>query len=75
MAFLPENPDWEDGIYQLEETDPVLGGEDGISNLQAKQLANRTAYLKQTLEASAIPAPPATGTATLQSVNGVLQWV
>jgi hypothetical protein len=53
MANLPENPTWEAGIYQLETDDPVQGGQDGIDNLQAKQLANRTAYLKQQLEAQA----------------------
>ncbi|MEG0057911.1 gp53-like domain-containing protein, partial [Hafnia sp.] len=30
--------------------DPVLGGPDGISNRQAKQLASRTSYLKQQVE-------------------------
>lgn len=47
MANLPESPTWVSGIYQIEATDPVVGGPDGISNLQAKQLANRTAWLKQ----------------------------
>jgi len=47
MANLPESPTWVSGIYQIETTDPVVGGPDGISNLQAKQLANRTAWLKQ----------------------------
>ncbi len=47
MATLREQAQWESGIYQLEKTDPVVGGEDGIANQQAKQLANRTAYLKQ----------------------------
>lgn len=46
MANLNETPQWEAGIYQLETSDPVLGGQDGISNRQAKQLANRTAFLK-----------------------------
>ncbi|EIY4392916.1 tail fiber protein, partial [Escherichia coli] len=31
---------------------PVLGGPDGISNRQAKQLASRTSYLKQKVEKS-----------------------
>jgi hypothetical protein len=53
MANVPESPAWEPGIYQLETTDPVLGGAEGVDNLQAKQLANRTAYLKQSLEALA----------------------
>jgi hypothetical protein len=50
MAYLPEEADWEDGIYQLEISDPVLGGEGGIANLQATQLGNRTAYLKQQVD-------------------------
>lgn len=50
MANLPETPQWQDGIYQIETSDPVLGGTDGISNRQAKQLASRTSYLKQQVE-------------------------
>ena len=50
MANLPETPQWEDGIYQIEVSDPVLGGPDGISNRQGKQLASRTLYLKQQVE-------------------------
>ena len=45
MANLTESSIWEAGIYQLETTDPVKGGADGIANAQAKQLANRTKYL------------------------------
>ncbi|MFI0489777.1 MAG: phage tail protein [Yersinia sp. (in: enterobacteria)] len=50
MANLPETPQWEEGVYQIEVSDPVLGGPDGISNRQAKQLASRTSYLKQKVE-------------------------
>lgn len=50
---LIEFAEWVAGIYQLEESDVVQGGADGIDNLQAKQLANRTLYLKQQLEALA----------------------
>lgn len=50
MANLPETPVWETGIYQLEETDPVQGGPNGIDNQQGKQLANRTRYLKGLVE-------------------------
>lgn len=46
MANLPESAVWESGVYQIEVTDPVIGGVDGISNQQGKQLANRTTYLK-----------------------------
>lgn len=51
MAFLAEQETYESGIYQIELTDPIQGGADGISNLQAKQLANRTKYLKARFEA------------------------
>jgi len=47
MANLPETTTYPSGIYQIELTDPVVGGPDGISNVQAKQLANRTAWLKE----------------------------
>lgn len=47
MANLIEQAVWQEGIYQLETSDPVMGGPDGVDNRQAKQLANRTAYLKQ----------------------------
>lgn len=47
MAGLVETVQWEDEIYQLETTDPVEGGPEGIDNKQAKQLANRTAFLRQ----------------------------
>ncbi|WP_407339980.1 hypothetical protein [Dickeya ananatis] len=50
MAELTETISWVDGIYQLETSDPVMGGPGGISNRQANQLANRTAYLKQQAE-------------------------
>lgn len=44
------------GIYQLELTDPVLGGPpnegtgDGMSNIPHKQLADRTAFLKAAVD-------------------------
>jgi hypothetical protein len=50
MADLPESQQWAPGVYQLETSDPVLGGPDGISNQQAKQLANRTSWLKKKIE-------------------------
>lgn len=57
MADLPEQPQWEAGIYQWETTDPVVGGVpnpqtmDGIDNIPTLQLANRTGWLKQQFEA------------------------
>ncbi len=50
MANLNEEPVWEAGIYQFETTDPVEGGPEGIDNKPTRQLANRTAYLKQEQE-------------------------
>ncbi|MGC0153075.1 LamG-like jellyroll fold domain-containing protein [Chromobacterium vaccinii] len=57
MANLQEKPVWETGIYQLETSDPVLAGPDGVDNLQGRQLANRTAYLKQQLDGLQAGAP------------------
>lgn len=62
MANLTESPIYEPGIFQLEKTTPPLGGapafngsnpSTGHANAQALQLANRTAWLKQQLEARA----------------------
>lgn len=50
MANVPETPSFDAGIYQIETTDPVLGGPSGIANAQAKGLANRTAFLKQQID-------------------------
>jgi hypothetical protein len=50
MANLKEQAKWEEGIYQYEITDPLQGGEDGLDNVQGRQLANRTLYLKEGLE-------------------------
>lgn len=45
MAGLNEQFIYEPIIYQLEATDPVQGGANGIDNLPHKQLANRTHFL------------------------------
>lgn len=50
MANLPELNEWPEGVYQLETSDPVLGGLEGIDNLQAKQLASRTKWLRAQLK-------------------------
>lgn len=49
MANLTETPAWEEGIYQFETSDPVMGGPNGIDNRPTRQLANRTLYLKTEL--------------------------
>lgn len=46
MANLPEESKFDDGVYQLELTDPVIGGPNGISNRPIRNLANRTQWLK-----------------------------
>lgn len=46
MAKLQENDGFVEDIYQLETDDPVLGGPNGVDNLQAKQLGGRTLWLR-----------------------------
>ena len=50
MAALPEKDEWSPEVYQIETSDPVLGGPDGIDNLQAKQLSNRTRWLRNQIQ-------------------------
>lgn len=50
MANLTEQSLFEAGIYQLETTDPVIGGANGISNRQAQELANRTRWIYDRLQ-------------------------
>ena len=42
MANLTETNRWEAGIYQLETSDPVMGGPNGSDNRAPRELANRT---------------------------------
>lgn len=46
MATLPEESRFDDGVYQIELTDSVVGGPNGISNAPMRNLANRTRWLK-----------------------------
>ena len=46
MANLTLTRQWVENIYQLETSDPVMGGPDGIDNRQAKELGARTNWLK-----------------------------
>ncbi|EDS5585842.1 hypothetical protein C4W29_001335 [Salmonella enterica subsp. enterica serovar Saintpaul] len=50
MGKLTELEQWDEDIYQIETSDPVLGGPEGVSNRPQKQLANRTLWLKKRLE-------------------------
>ena len=52
MANLKEDNTWEQGIYQFETSDPVMGGPNGIDNVPTRQLANRTLWLKNQLAAA-----------------------
>ena len=44
---LPVSKDWEESIYEIQKDDILTGGEKGLANLQAQQLANRTEWLKK----------------------------
>ncbi|MGG6054591.1 tail fiber protein [Salmonella enterica] len=50
MGKLTELEQWDEDVYQIETSDPVLGGPEGITNKPAKQLANRTQWLKKQME-------------------------
>ena len=50
MGALAESATWETTINQIETTDPVLGGADGVVNKGPRQLANRTQYLKKHMD-------------------------
>lgn len=51
MANLNLTPTWDGGVYRIETSDPVIGGENGISNKGIKNLGNRTEWLKQKVDA------------------------
>ncbi|WP_409284297.1 phage tail protein [Pseudomonas protegens] len=71
MADLPESNEWTTGIYQLETSDPVLGGPEGIDNLQAKQLANRTRWLKEKTDSLGVSLAGKAGKATTLGGYGI----
>lgn len=45
MANLVPTPSWDD-VYQIEQTDRVLGGTGGVANRPAQELLNRTELLR-----------------------------
>lgn len=49
MASINEQTLWEAAVYLLDSNDFAEGGVNGVMNLQARQLANRTAWLKAQL--------------------------
>lgn len=46
MANLTETSEFPAGITRIETNEPVVGGEDGVSNRALKQLGNRTRWLR-----------------------------
>lgn len=63
-----------DDVYQLETTDPVLGGPGGIANRQAQNLLNRTAWLIARLNAinptgTAVPLAVVSGAGSAAGLN------
>lgn len=69
MANLPESESYDAGVYQLETTDPVVGGVDGVSNTPLKNLANRTKWLKAQVDAILAGTANLVGYAKLLSPN------
>lgn len=51
MADLKETAIWEP-VTQIETSDPVMGGENGVSNRGPRQLANRDLWLKNAIAAA-----------------------
>lgn len=51
MGTLADKSIWENAVYRIQVTDPILGGSDGIVNIQPSQIANRTQYLLGTMGA------------------------
>jgi microcystin-dependent protein len=62
MANYTGAANFQPNVYLFETTDPVIGGVDGVSNLPAKQLADRTEYLRSNnigeVAAFAMATPP-----------------
>lgn len=72
MAKINEEIVWEPAIYKLTTETPVLGfdsgdNSDGPSNIQAQQLANRTAYLKSSVDGLQSGDMPYANVATAQA--------
>ena len=75
MADLKETAIWE-SVRQLETSDPVMGGENGVSNTAPRQLANRTFWLKTELDKAieniaGLGSSKTNNTITITGVNGL----
>lgn len=71
MANLPENEHFDEGVRQLELTDPVIGGPNGVSNAPLKNLANRTRWLKAQLERLSAGTTPASHVGARGNAHGL----
>jgi len=58
MTKINESGQWVDSVYQIQRGDKVIGGRDGVANIQPQQLANRTQYLKQAVEGLSVGEQP-----------------
>lgn len=65
MANLSESAEWYEGIYQLERTDPVEGGINGVSNRPLRELASRTRWLRAHIASTHYVSQHLTATDTL----------
>lgn len=80
MATLPETAEWV-GVYQLEESDPVLGGAPneatgaGMDNIPHLHLAKRTSWLKVAVDtlAAQVAALSASVVAASTTVAGIVR--
>lgn len=50
MANFATNPVWTKGVRVIETSDPVVGGDDGVSNIAPRQLSARTDFLKKVFD-------------------------
>ena len=73
MSLYVDNPNWATNIYLLETTDSVIGGPSGISNQATKEIADRTALIKNELEKQGIYLndSPATKFEGVNTINDV----
>lgn len=78
MADLTEASTFHAGIYQIEQTDPVVGGPpdlaagEGITNVPTAQLADRTRWLKDEIAAKTAPAALLTAVKTVDGTGSGL---
>ncbi|WP_158238027.1 tail fiber/spike domain-containing protein [Klebsiella quasipneumoniae] len=54
MTRMPESSSWEEDIELISRRERVSGGLDGVANRPLKSLANRTRYLKERADESAL---------------------